>query len=81
MADVRIVLNGSGVKELLKSSSVADMCMEIASKAVNSCGEGYEAQSRNYPERTGAAVVAVTYQAKRDNAENNTILKSLGGGL
>ena len=79
MADVTIVLNDSGIKELLRSSSVEDMCMKIASKAVNSCGEGYEAQSRNYPERTGAAVIAVTYQAKHDNSKNNTILKSLGG--
>ena len=81
MADVKIVLNDSGVKELLKSSTVADMCMKIASKASSGCGEGYEAQSRNYPERNGAAVIAVTYQAKRDNAENNTILKCLGGGV
>ena len=79
MADVKIVLNDSGVRSLLKSSEIAEICMKIASHSANNCGEGYEAQSRSYPERTGAAVVAITYQAKHDNSENNTILKSLGG--
>ena len=79
MAETKIVLNDAGVKALLKSSEVAEMCMQLASRSANSCGAGYEAQSRTYPERTGAAVVAVTYQAKHDNSKNNTILKSLGG--
>lgn len=77
MAKVNIVLNKSGVRELLKSSEMQQICMEHATDAASACGTGYEAQERNYPERKGAAVVAVTHAAKRDNLKNNTILKSL----
>lgn len=80
MADVKIVLNREGVRQLLKDESIARLCMELANQTASRCGEGYEVQERNYPERTGAAVLAVTYQAKKDNSKNNTILKALGGG-
>lgn len=80
MADVKIVLNRAGVRQLLKDEKIAQVCRDIANQTVSRCGEGYEVQDRNYPERTGAAVLAVTYQAKRDNSENQTLLKALGGG-
>lgn len=80
MADVKIVLNSAGVKEVLKNENIAKVCRELANKAVSKCGEGYEVQERNYPERTGTAILAVTNEAKRDNMENHTLLRALGGG-
>lgn len=77
MANVKIVLNKEGVRALLKSPEVEKMCMDIANQTVAKCGEGYEAQVRHYPERTAAAILPMTYQAKKDNLENNTILKAL----
>lgn len=79
MGKVEIELNRNGVRELLKSAEVAEMCSQIAERAASACGDGYEAQPRNYKDRTGAAVVAVSLHAKHDNSKNNTILKSLGG--
>lgn len=77
MAKVKVVLNRDGVREMLKSPEVEKMCMDIATNAVARLGEGYEAEVRHYPERTAAAILPMTYQAKKDNLENNTILKAL----
>lgn len=75
---VKVELNSAGVRELLKSSSIADNCMKLAQSAASKAGDGYEAQQRTYPERTGAAVVAVTKEAIQDNLENNTLLRAIG---
>lgn len=75
---VTIQLKSAGVRELLKSPGIANQCMTIAQSVKQKAGDGYEAQSRNYPERTGAAVVAVTKEAIQDNLENNTLLRALG---
>lgn len=75
---VKIKLNSAGIRELLKSQAMADECMTVARGIQQRAGEGYEVQSRNYPERTGAAVVAVTKEAIQDNLDNNTLLRALG---
>lgn len=77
MAKVRVELNREGVRELLKSKEVEKMCMDYAESAVTRLGDGYEADTRHYPERTASIVVAKTYQAQKDNMKNNSILKAL----
>lgn len=74
----KFVLDKKGVRELLKSSEIQQECMNRAVAAAGQCGEGYAAEPRNYPERSGAAVRAVTYSARRDNLKNNTLLKVVG---
>ena len=78
MSKIKIVLNRKGVRELLKSQPIADACGEQAEQVKARAGEGYEVRQRNYPERTGYAVIAETDEAKRDNLKNNTLLKALG---
>lgn len=78
MSKLKIKLNSSGVRELLKSAEIKSAVDECANSAVNKLGAGYEAQSRNYPERSGTVVKAVTHSAMKENAENNTILKAVG---
>lgn len=77
MANVRVELNREGVRELLKSKEVEKMCMDFANSAVIRLGDGYEADVRHYPERTASIVLAKTYQAKKENMDNNSILKAL----
>lgn len=80
MGKVVVRLNSKGVQEMLKSPEVADMCMQRAASALYRCGgreNGYEMDSRNYPERSGAIVKAVSYKARKDNADNNTLLKAV----
>ncbi|MBQ1294431.1 MAG: hypothetical protein IIY21_10355 [Clostridiales bacterium] len=75
---VQIKLNSAGIQELLKSQAMADECMKAAQSVRSKVGDGYEVQQRNYPERTGAAVVAVSKEAIKDNLDNNTLLRALG---
>ena len=77
MSKIKFKLNGSGVRELLKSSEMRAICNEHATRIANSAGEGYEVQERSYPERTGFAVRTATAKAIKDNSDNNTLLKAV----
>jgi hypothetical protein len=77
MGNIRVVLNSKGIQEMLKSPEVAEMCMQKAASALSRCGDGYEMDSRPYPERKGAVIKAVSYRAKKDNLDNNTLLKAV----
>lgn len=72
---IKIKLNSAGVRAVLKSCGPE--CMGYASRIASSCGDGYKAESRSYPERTGAAVFPDTPEAYRDNLKNNTLLRNL----
>ena len=78
MSKVRIELNAQGVRELLKSGEVAAECEEQAKAIAGRAGDGYEIEPRNYPERSGYAVIAATTEARKDNLKNNTLLKASG---
>ena len=83
MSKVKFELNRAGVRELLKSAEVQNVCLQYANAAAGrarASSDGYVAEPRNYPESAGAAVRADTYEARKDNYDNNTLLKSLGGG-
>ena len=77
MAKVEVKLNSHGVREVLRSDAVAEMCMSRAALALSRCGSGYEIDTRTYPERKGAVIKATSYKARKDNAENNTLLKAV----
>ena len=78
MADVTVELISDGVRALLKSSEVQAECLAHANSMQASLGEGYSVYTRNYPERSGAAVVASSSSARKDNSDNNSLLKGLG---
>ena len=42
--------------------------------------EGYEVTTYSGRKRANASVHAETYEARKDNYDNNTLLKALGGG-
>lgn len=79
MSNTKFKLNRSGVRALLKSEAMAHVCQKYASSALQRCGDGYEMERRNYPNRTGYVVRADTYQAKKDNLDNNTLEKAVRG--
>ena len=79
MTKVKIVLNGSGVRALLRSDEAESICRSFAQKAANSLGEGYEVSSYKGKNRVNASVRAQSYQARSDNLKNNTILKAVCG--
>lgn len=79
MANVKIVLNSSGVREMLRSDEMMAICEEHANKALSRLGDGYTVTTQKGKNRVNASIYAESYQAKKENAENNTILKALRG--
>lgn len=79
MANVTIRLNREGVRQLLKSNEMQRICEEHANKALGRLGEGYMVSSVTGKNRVNASIYAESDEAKRENLENNTILKALRG--
>lgn len=78
MADVKIVLNSEGVRELLRSAEMQNACLDEANRIAAEAGEGYEVDTITYPERAGARVFAETKEAMKDAYDNNTLLYAIG---
>lgn len=76
---VKFKLNRSGVSELLKSQEMMNICKSYADRALGSLGEGYTVTTRTGKTRVNAEVAATSFKARRENSQNNTILKSLRG--
>lgn len=78
MAKVKVKLNRAGVRNLLKSQEMMNICTHYAYKAQSRLGTGYEVSYVTGKNRVNASIIAATEKAKKENLENNTILKSLG---
>lgn len=79
MAKVRFELNHKGVIELMKSPEMTAICKEYADNAQSMLGDGYIVTTYPGKTRTNASIYAESDEAKRENLEDNTILKALGG--
>lgn len=77
MAKVKVELNRAGVRELMQSSEMMAVCKKYADNAVGRLGAGYEVTTMVGRTRVNAEVAAVTYEARKDNSANNTILKAI----
>lgn len=69
-------LNRAGVRELLNSAGIEDVCVKTATELAGRAGTGYQAAA---PHKTGQRVAVNIYpgtkEAARDNLKNNTLLK------
>lgn len=79
MAKVKFELNREGVRELLRSKEMMDVCQEYANNALGKLGDGYEVTTHTGSNRVNAQVAAVTYAAKKENLSDNTIIKAVFG--
>lgn len=77
MAKYKIVLNRRGVRQLLRSKEMKNICAERAFAAQNRLGEGYEVQYYTEKTRAVAEIRATTHDAVVENFRGNTILKAL----
>lgn len=77
MGKAEIELNSAGVRELLKSKEMRDICKDLADKAVRKLGDGYSASVYDGRTRVNASVTADLEQTQADNLKNNTILKAV----
>ena len=77
MSKMKFTLKTAGVADLMKSAAMQEVLSEKATGIKNRCGEGYEQDVHIGKTRANAMVSAKTYQAKKDNMKNNTILKAV----
>ena len=77
MSKVKFQLNSSGVRNLLQSSEMQHVLTEYATRVRNRAGDGYEQDIFVGKNRANAMVSATTKKAKKDNLENNTLLKAV----
>jgi len=70
-------LNRKGVAELMKSDGMQAVLNDHASSIRNRCGDGYEQDIYVGKNRANAMVRAETLKAKKDNSNNNTLLKAV----
>ena len=79
MSKNKFKLNKAGVRELMKSQEMQDILKEKASAIKGRCGDGFEHDIHVGKNRANAMVWADTPEAKKDDNENNTILKAVRG--
>ncbi|MGT2753253.1 hypothetical protein [Streptococcus porcinus] len=70
-------LNRSGVSELMKSQAMQDVLKKHATTIKDRAGDGYEQDIYVGKNRANAMVSAKSIKAKKDNMENNTLLKAV----
>ena len=80
MSKVKFELDRAGVRELMQSNEMMNVCREYAEQVRARAGEGYEASTFVGRNRVNASVRAETFEAIRNNHQYNTLLKALGGG-
>ncbi len=75
---VKFVLNRKGVGELLKGEAMRSIIEARAARVASNAGKGYKAaKPHNTGQRVAVNVYAATDEARKDNLENNTLLKAL----
>lgn len=70
-------LNRSGVAELMKSQAMQDVLSEHAKTIKDRAGDGYEQDIYLGKNRAIAMVSTTSFEARKDNSENNTLLKAV----
>ena len=63
--------------QLLKSAWVDSILAEVSGTIAGRCGAGYATDQKSMGTRHIASVYTETDEAKRDNMDNNTLLRAL----
>lgn len=78
MDKVKIELNSSGIRQLLKSEEMGQMLKQQAEQVRARCGSGYSTDLYQASSRVIAGVFAETAEAAKQNSRENTLIKALG---
>ena len=77
---LRVDIDQKAVRKVfLESPETLGFCRQIATQVQAKCGDGYEI--KEHPSgrtRASVTVYAATQDARRDNLDNNTLLRSIG---
>jgi hypothetical protein len=77
MSNIRVELNGAGIREFLHSPELLALLKGYADEAAARLGEGYAADKYSAPTRNYAAVYPETREAWVKNLKDNSILKAV----
>lgn len=77
---IEVVLNKAGVGELLRSDEVRADLQRRAEAIAAAAGEGYEVQVYRGRTRYRAEVRTGTEVARRDNAEDHSLMRAIDAG-
>lgn len=77
MAKFKFELDKAGVGQLLKGAEIQGVLKGYASASLSRLGEGYETETFVGFDRAHAIIKAVTPEARKENSENNTLLKAV----
>lgn len=80
MAKSRIKWRVAGFRELRLEPGVIDDLGERADRIAAAAGAGYEPSTFEGRNRGRASVITADFDARRDNAKNQTLLRSLDAG-
>ena len=80
MSKVKFDMDRAGVRELLWSQEATGVVLPYAQAIAGRAGEGFEVTTYVGRNRVNASVHAATFEARKKNYENNTLLKAMGGG-
>lgn len=76
----KFVLNEEGIRELLRSTEMADHLKDRAEKIAAAAGPGHEVRTDDGPNRARASVVTATPEAMRSEATNRTLTRAIDAG-
>ena len=80
MSNVKFELNLPGLNEVMKSGAMQSLLNAAASGIASAAGDGYAARpARPIRFVAVASVRPVTWKARKDNSDNNTLEKAAGG--
>lgn len=77
MGKVKVVLNGAGVRALLKSAEMEKCIADQANAIQGRCGSGYATDTKQMGTRVIASVYTDDSKAYKDNLDNNTLLRAM----
>ena len=78
MSKQKSVVTREGARELMQSDAMVNVLQSYANTAMASLGDGYESSTYVGRNRANVRIEAVTSAAKKENSDNNTLLKAVG---
>lgn len=77
MARPKIRWNQAAFREIRKRQETEDMLIGVVKDVLDQLGEGYEGDVKQGPNRLRGGIRVDSWEAFRDNEENNTLLTTL----
>lgn len=79
MGKSRFELNRAGVRELMLSDEMTSGLEGLGGGILSRLGDGYSTNTFKGKNRVNVEISADTYEARKENMEENTILKAVQG--